>query len=72
MDASSAGCAFAPFCRAAMPETTSSLSTILPSSQMLALAELTQPDLRPLRHPPRSFTRSGVPFFVVTTVSSMS
>ena len=33
-----------------MPETTSSLSMILPSARWIALRELAQPDLRPLLH----------------------
>ena len=45
---SSVGCALAPFCRPQMPETTSSLSTSLPSFIVICFAELAQADHRAL------------------------
>ena len=63
----------APLRSSTMPSTTSSLSTRCAVGAVNGLADLAQPDLRPLRRPSRCrSTRSGVPFLVLRTVCSMS
>ena len=62
----------APFLMSTMPETTSSLSMIFPSSRWIALPNWPSRIFGPWETTAMSLTRTGVPFFAVMTVSSMS